>query len=428
MRLGQTPPVAPTLVDIETLRRDGGQLASRFQAVDTLRVSASKIAEILKGSKDSREIQGNLKAVFSVIKPSDLQNKPLLIQTMQQFLDKYPSANPTIVVSGLQVNPLLAHVCSPSIAESIGDYTPENAQQAVEALAFQIDRIDPDLKKMIFDFFQKGTVQPTFEQLPKLLAIGDQIHIPGLLRAALDYYRDRDLLRKLDLKQLFQFLEFATSRNLGELQLKILHKIRWKKIHEREKPASWSSWFAAPLTWLAPSPSRLSALSDLYDQNYSIFGNDRCSISNKSSLEALMLVSKAGLRIENIYIKYLDSSSLTICLKWLKEINSLDSLTIDQGLDRSQIVLLAEVLKGHEGLKTVCLEHLLDDFGAAQIAVALKTHRTLTVLNVGNNKIGPEGAKQLAEALAHNRTLISLQMHNNQIGGCGSSCPCDSPS
>eukprot|EP01118_Nematostelium_gracile_P007251 TRINITY_DN2347_c1_g2_i2.p1 TRINITY_DN2347_c1_g2~~TRINITY_DN2347_c1_g2_i2.p1 ORF type:complete len:733 (-),score=159.84 TRINITY_DN2347_c1_g2_i2:80-2278(-) len=50
---------------------------------------------------------------------------------------------------------------------------------------------------------------------------------------------------------------------------------------------------------------------------------------------------------------------------------------------------------------------------------ALKVNTTLIILDIGDNKIGPEGAKMIAEALKVNTTLADLILFRNEIGSEG---------
>jgi len=51
--------------------------------------------------------------------------------------------------------------------------------------------------------------------------------------------------------------------------------------------------------------------------------------------------------------------------------------------------------------------------GAIALSEALKANRTLTVINLGNNKVGNNGAEALSETLKtnHTLTLIKLGLH-----------------
>ena len=56
---------------------------------------------------------------------------------------------------------------------------------------------------------------------------------------------------------------------------------------------------------------------------------------------------------------------------------------------------------------------------AEAIAVMLRTNRSLTVLNLMNNKIGDAGAEAMAAMLRINRSLTKLNLQGNKIGDAG---------
>eukprot|EP01012_Entosiphon_sulcatum_P022744 TRINITY_DN27735_c0_g1_i1.p1 TRINITY_DN27735_c0_g1~~TRINITY_DN27735_c0_g1_i1.p1 ORF type:complete len:1123 (+),score=337.23 TRINITY_DN27735_c0_g1_i1:119-3487(+) len=64
-------------------------------------------------------------------------------------------------------------------------------------------------------------------------------------------------------------------------------------------------------------------------------------------------------------------------------------------------------------------EQYLDDTSCRLLAIALLSNRTLTKLNVSNNKVGPEGARYLADMLEENTGLTELNLNNNHIGDDG---------
>jgi len=58
----------------------------------------------------------------------------------------------------------------------------------------------------------------------------------------------------------------------------------------------------------------------------------------------------------------------------------------------------------------------INDNGIKKIVEALKINKTITRLDLNNNKISNGGAKALAEALKTNKTLILFNISNNNIG------------
>jgi Leucine Rich repeat len=59
------------------------------------------------------------------------------------------------------------------------------------------------------------------------------------------------------------------------------------------------------------------------------------------------------------------------------------------------------------------------DVGASAIAAALRTNKSLTLINLMGNSIGPVGATTLAEVLISNRTLQVLGLGGNSVGDGG---------
>lgn len=53
------------------------------------------------------------------------------------------------------------------------------------------------------------------------------------------------------------------------------------------------------------------------------------------------------------------------------------------------------------------------------LSEALKSNRTITELDISNNKIGDVGAKALADALKDNTRLNKVYIGNNNIGTTG---------
>ena len=61
----------------------------------------------------------------------------------------------------------------------------------------------------------------------------------------------------------------------------------------------------------------------------------------------------------------------------------------------------------------------IDDEGARRIAVALKPHRTITSVNLSDNKISDRGVQHLCESLQTNSTVTSIDLGKNNIGADG---------
>ncbi|KAH3759047.1 Protein NLRC3 [Pelomyxa schiedti] len=59
------------------------------------------------------------------------------------------------------------------------------------------------------------------------------------------------------------------------------------------------------------------------------------------------------------------------------------------------------------------------DEGATSIAQALSSNKSLVSLNMAGNNIGDEGAASIAQALSSNKSLVSLNLYSNNIGDEG---------
>ena len=79
---------------------------------------------------------------------------------------------------------------------------------------------------------------------------------------------------------------------------------------------------------------------------------------------------------------------------------------------------LEQLSQGCEELDLQSVE--IGDEGAKELAVAFKTNKALTKLQLYKNNIGNEGAQGLAEALKESQTLMSLWVNRNVIGKKGS--------
>ncbi|CAF1108905.1 unnamed protein product [Adineta ricciae] len=84
---------------------------------------------------------------------------------------------------------------------------------------------------------------------------------------------------------------------------------------------------------------------------------------------------------------------------------------------------LNQILSTYERYRTLTTldlgDNRLDAEGAQHIADALRTNTTLTTLNLSWNGIGAEGAKHIADALGTNATLTTLKLCRNGIGAEG---------
>lgn len=77
--------------------------------------------------------------------------------------------------------------------------------------------------------------------------------------------------------------------------------------------------------------------------------------------------------------------------------------------------LVQLTIKGHTGRMFRNFTPNLIDADVMHLARALKTNRTLRVLNISTNIIGDKGAAALAAALLHNRTLVKIDLSCNFI-------------
>ncbi len=58
----------------------------------------------------------------------------------------------------------------------------------------------------------------------------------------------------------------------------------------------------------------------------------------------------------------------------------------------------------------------IGDAGATQIASALKSNKTIEVVILGGQNIGPNGAAAIGEGLRMNTTVTELHLPNNKLG------------
>jgi len=84
-----------------------------------------------------------------------------------------------------------------------------------------------------------------------------------------------------------------------------------------------------------------------------------------------------------------------------------------------QVKHLAEQLHDNYTIRTFKIwKNHLGDRGAIEM-LPLLTHSCFTVVNLGDNGIGPAGAKTIAQALATNCTISNLTLSSNPIGDEG---------
>ncbi|CAM9533055.1 unnamed protein product, partial [Choristocarpus tenellus] len=83
-------------------------------------------------------------------------------------------------------------------------------------------------------------------------------------------------------------------------------------------------------------------------------------------------------------------------------------------------VAMASSIRKNRSLSSVYLENNeLDDDAAASIALKLRNDRQLTTLNIANNRIRWKGGVDLAEALSFNFRLVRLNLGKNDLGDGG---------
>lgn len=77
------------------------------------------------------------------------------------------------------------------------------------------------------------------------------------------------------------------------------------------------------------------------------------------------------------------------------------------------MVELFEALQKNDHVSSLLLANsYINNVTAVELAKLLKDNKTLTVLNVESNKIGPDGMTAIAEALTGNQTLLELRVTN----------------
>jgi hypothetical protein len=74
-----------------------------------------------------------------------------------------------------------------------------------------------------------------------------------------------------------------------------------------------------------------------------------------------------------------------------------------------------QIIWGHESL----YDSLLTSFGTESLYQAIKFNKTLVILDLCNNNIGPEGSKFIALMIKDCKSLRNLMLRNNNIGNEG---------
>ena len=70
-------------------------------------------------------------------------------------------------------------------------------------------------------------------------------------------------------------------------------------------------------------------------------------------------------------------------------------------------------------LNTITISKGISDLGAKLLSTGITNTKTLRVLHIAYNNIGPSGATAIANALVNNASLEELNMNNNEIGRDG---------
>jgi Ran GTPase-activating protein (RanGAP) involved in mRNA processing and transport len=137
----------------------------------------------------------------------------------------------------------------------------------------------------------------------------------------------------------------------------------------------------------------------------------------ENSFNTVILGLKKNIPITVLSLKINDNGTKKIAeaLKINRTITRLDLNNNKISNDGTKV--LAEALKINTKLETITLYHNnIGDDGAIAIAEALEQHITLKTIWLNMNKISDKGAKALAEALKTNKTLILFNISNNNIG------------
>ena len=148
---------------------------------------------------------------------------------------------------------------------------------------------------------------------------------------------------------------------------------------------------------------------------------NECKKKNKNVDEKLATALGASLQTETVKVSSVkvDETLAVFLSNFLKTNTTVRNLTLDESL-QDGIAALAECLKYNKSLTTLDLsDNRIGDDGATALGECLKYNKSLTTLDLSDNRIGDDGAAALGECLKYNKSLTTLDLSDNGIGDDG---------
>jgi len=390
----------PAAVNLEALRAEAEVLAKSFQQDRQLKGFAEKISSVLKGPG----VEENLRSrVFDQLQPEDLEGKPEQLKAAQRFMSQFPSVGKTVPFGEHWVHPLLVKLgAGPTFREMFNDF-PGGESEIIQSIADKLEE-KPQMRALFYEYFETGTVSPTIDQIPELLRLADQFHVPGIFDIVNAH--TYSVIDALNDQQLNTFLELSVKRNIGWLQLRLLDRIPAERIEKLQN---------ANLQELVKAYIGQGGMFSLNPQ-----GQITANIKNATQLKKLVQLVGLGLRVEQLKVRSVDQNLITAVCANRQTLKDVTSLTLDDcNINNETAQKVAEVLGQNKLTQLSLKSNRIDSIGCQLLSECIAKNNVLHTLDLSGNFIGDEGAKYLAEALEKNKNLTSLNIAMNDIHEAG---------
>jgi len=318
-------------------------------------------------------------------------------------MSQFPSVGKTVPFGEHWVHPLLVKLgAGPTFREMFNDF-PGGESEIIQSIVHKLEE-KPQMRALFYEYFETGTVSPTIDQIPELLRLADQFHVPGIF--AIVNAHIYPVIDALNDQQLNTFLELSVKRNIGWLQLRLLDRIPAERIEKLQN-------------------KNLQELVKAYADNQSLFslnpqGQITAKITKATQLERLIQLVGLGLRVEQLTVRSEDQNLIAAVCDNMQKLKDVTSLTLDDCIiDDETAQKVAEVLGQnkltHLGLK----DNDIDSGDCRLLSECIAKNNVLHSLDLSKNFIGNEGAIYLAEALERNKNLTALNIADNDIEEAG---------